>query len=243
MPPGWPQTGPGYAFTPAPPPLSAATKRPFPFAMVAILSVLILSVLIGGLVTLNYFKIGPFAMPSVESAAPELKPLGGLAKVVSRPVNLKVGPDNPASLSLTDGASIQVPKGAFSKPNELTAVIVELDVSGLAFGTRKVTAYVIRSESAADSLAAPVVVELPIPEGTNGYAQFDGKTWRNVKPPPGERAKFEIRHFSTSISLPFFAGHGAGGEGMGRAMFGLGAVAAATLGVAFAVRALRLFKP
>jgi hypothetical protein len=51
------------------------------------------------------------------------------------------------------------------------------------------------------------------------------------------------RQFSTSISLPFLTVRGIGGQWMGRAAFGLGAIAAAALGVAFAARAIRRTKP
>ena len=133
--------------------------------------------------------------PGIAAVAPELTLFGALAAVHSPPVTVTV--DSAASsLSLADGAAIEVPPGAFPVPAELTAVIIDVDLGINLTDQSEVRIYRLSTEEDI-ALGVPVVLEVPKSADSVSVHQLVGGEWLPVDVPDGPTTRIEIPHFST----------------------------------------------
>ena len=139
--------------------------------------------------------------PAAEVEVPEsLHFLGDLAKVRSAPVT-ETFDASARSLPLADGVMLEVPAGAFGAPTEVTVVVADLAFDAYVDDAPEGTVYVVSTDEPVD-LAAPVVLELPVPADSVRVVQsLDGDDWRAVEVPPGATTRVPIPHFSTTHTI------------------------------------------
>ncbi len=119
---------------------------------------------------------------------------GDLAVFDTEPITVRVD-SAAAEVSLPDGATVEVPAGAFAEPTVFTAGIAELDFA--RFGDDEVSGklYVLATAEDVD-LAAPVVLEVDVSPGSVRVTQQVDGEWRLVDVPPGETTRVPIAGFS-----------------------------------------------
>ena len=131
-------------------------------------------------------------------APAEFDTFGSLASGDSAPISAQVGPAA-SVVQLGEGASLQVPAGAFSAPNTLQVTRVVVAFDQMTFDVLQSRFYEISTTGETGTLAAPVILEVPLPTSDVTVVEFDGQTWQPVTVAPGETTRVEIDHFSSRI--------------------------------------------
>lgn len=131
-------------------------------------------------------------------APAEFDTFGSLASGDSAPISAQVGPAA-SVVQLGEGASLQVPAGAFSAPNTLQVTRVVVAFDQMTFDVLSSRFYEISVSGETGALAAPVVLEVPLPTTDVTVVEFDGQTWQPVTVAPGETTRVEIDHFSSRL--------------------------------------------
>jgi len=129
---------------------------------------------------------------------PELADLSELATVISEPVTVEVGPEN-GRVDLGEGASIQIPAGAFPSANQLQVTQVEIAFYRIAPDAREGNFYVIQTREDVPILGAPILLEIPRPSPDVTVVAYDGANWVQVPADVSDAIRIPIGHFSKGI--------------------------------------------
>ncbi len=138
-------------------------------------------------------------LPEVADVARSLEFLGGLALVKSSPVTTTVD-GSAASVSLGDGASIDIPAGSFDAPTELTTVVVDLAFDRYADSAPEGRAYVVSTTNDV-VLASPVILDVPVRAGDARVMQLVDGEWQLIEVADGPTTRVPIAHFSEVPTL------------------------------------------
>jgi len=134
-------------------------------------------------------------LPAVADVAPELVGLGDLATLHSQPASETFGPDG-GELSLADGATVEVPEGAFTEPVELTVAIVDVEVED---PVQELRVYRLSTEEDISPLDPPVVLEVPQLADQVMVAELQDGEWRALAVSTSTTTRVKIDHFSEFI--------------------------------------------
>jgi len=133
-------------------------------------------------------------LPEVTDVAPDLDFFGELAAVNSHPITATF--DSAAdSLTLADGAAIDVPAGAFPAATELSVAIIDLLFEDYLTNPPEARIYVLSTE-ADIVLGAPLVLEVPKPADSVNATRFVDGEWLPLDVPAGPTTRIEISHVS-----------------------------------------------
>ncbi len=133
-------------------------------------------------------------LPAVETVAPELADLGALIAVHSEPARQTFDAAG-GSLTLADGATIQVPTDSFTTPVEVTVVIADLLFGKYLDNAPQGRIYRLSTVEDVE-LLRPLVLEIPKSgESVTVSLMVDG-VWTEQTIPALETTRIEVTHFS-----------------------------------------------
>jgi len=130
----------------------------------------------------------------VADVAPDLEFFGELASVHSEPVTETFGSGS-ATLPLADGATLEVPAGAFPASTDVTIAIIDLLYGDYLVDPPEGRIYVLSTEDPV-ALNGPLVLEVPRPADSVNAGELINGDWVPIDVPPGDTTRIEIDHFS-----------------------------------------------
>lgn len=133
-------------------------------------------------------------VPPVSEVALELTFFGDLAEVHSRPVS-ETFDSSEASLTLADGAEIEVPAGAFSEPTEVELAIIDLLFEDYLADPLDARIYVLSTGDDV-TFGQTLILDVPEPSDTVNVREFDGDDWLPFDVPFGSSTRIELGHLS-----------------------------------------------
>jgi len=139
------------------------------------------------------------SLPPVTLAdLPGLAVFGELVSLDPAPVSAEVGPQA-SMLALGEGATVQIFAGAFPQPNLLQVSRAQVAFDRIAPDASAGKFFVLTTREAVPALGAPVILELPRPEGDVVVVRYEAGAWTSVKIPPGDTVQISVGHFSTGL--------------------------------------------
>ena len=129
-------------------------------------------------------------LPEVTDVAPDLDFFGDLAAVHSQPVTVTFDSAE-GSLSLADGAAIEVPAGAFPVATELSVAVIDLLFENYLVNPPEARIYVLSTEEDI-ALDVPLVLEVPKPADSVNVTRLVDGEWLPVDVPDGATTRIEI---------------------------------------------------
>jgi len=130
----------------------------------------------------------------VSQVAPSLEFLGELAVVEAGPTQVTFDQDSGA-FTFDDGATLQVPAGAFAEPTEVTALLVDLDYGRYLDNPPQGRAYVLATAEDV-ALAEPLTLEIPVSSDNVSVAQLRDDRWLPLEVDAANTVSVAIQHFS-----------------------------------------------
>ncbi len=132
------------------------------------------------------------------------QPLGALGKIATprgKVVEATIGPEG-GVVSMEDGAKLQVPAGAITKPTRISVAAMDLNVQRFAFEVSSSLGFVVSADAEIPKLDPPLVLEIPwdLAKRPVGVGERTGGAWK-ARPsgPGGDAVRIEINHFSKSV--------------------------------------------
>jgi hypothetical protein len=183
-----------FAMRPAPGQKKIHTRRIWIFSGVGLAGLCVLLAVCLGVGLLVYHGSGQGGGP----VPAEFAQYGSLASVPSRMLSVAVD-KNARVIQLGDSATLQVPAGAFSAPNQLQVTQVDVAFNKIAYDVKQSPFYIISVRDEVGALGAPLVLEVPIPTKAVTVVAYDGQNWQPVHIEPGVTTRVEITHFSYQI--------------------------------------------
>jgi len=132
---------------------------------------------------------------NITQIAPELAPFGELASLHSQPLTVTVDP-SAKRIPLDDGASLQIPAGAFSTSTQLQVTRVDMAFDRVAFDVKQSMFYILSTPNEVGTLATSVILEVLIPSSNVAVTSYDGQNWQPIEVHSGQTTRVEITHFS-----------------------------------------------
>ena len=102
-------------------------------------------------------------------------------------------------VELYEGASIEIPPGAFPEPNQLQVTRVDVAFDQIAPDVSAGEFYVLITQDDVPALGAPVILEVPKSTEHVTVVRYDGGAWLPVEVEAGPTTRIRIDHFSKGI--------------------------------------------
>lgn len=133
----------------------------------------------------------------VADVAPDLEFFGELASVHSQPVTETFGPGS-ETLPLTDGATIEVPAGAFPASTDVTIAVIDLLFEDYLVNPPEGRIYVLSTVGDL-ALSSPLVLEVLKPADSVNVLQLVDGEWLPIDGLSGPTTRILVDHFSERI--------------------------------------------
>ena len=133
---------------------------------------------------------------TVASVAPEMAAFGDAVKLRGASVSFTAGPEG-AVTTLADGARVDVPAGALSRPIRFQGAVMDVEIHRLSADFSAARVYMVGTDMETGPLSQPVVLELPLSGSSiHTLAIFAGADWRALPSQTGPSARIELGAFS-----------------------------------------------